>query len=67
MKHSINDNWQTITSKLSTDYCITNSLQRKNDTPIHIKKSTRANPVQLAFYNVCNISSTVLNQTITSY
>ena len=27
MKHSINDNWQTITSKLSTHYCITNSLQ----------------------------------------
>ena len=66
MKHSINDNWQTITSKLSTHYRITNSLQRKDDTPIHIRKSTRANPVQLAIYNACNISSTVLNQTITS-
>jgi len=67
MKHSINDNWQTITSKLSTHYRITNSLQRKDDTPIHIRKSTRANPVQLAIYNACNISSTVLKPTITSY
>ena len=67
MKHSINDNWQTITSKLSTHCCITNSLQRKDDTPIHIGKSTHANPLQLAIYNACNISSTVLNQTITSY
>ena len=67
MKHSINDNWQTIASKLSTHYRITNSLQRKDDTPIHIRKSTRANTVQLAIYNACNISSTVLKPTITSY
>ncbi len=67
MKHSINDNWQTITSKLSTHYRITNSLQRKDNTPIHIRKSTRANPVQLAIYNACNVSSTILKSTIISY
>ena len=66
MKHSINDNWQTITSKLSTHYRITNSLQRKDDTPIHIRKSTRANPTQLAIYNACSVSSSVLKSTITS-
>ena len=67
MKHGINDNWQTITSKLSTHYRITNSLQRKDNTPIHIRKSTRANPTQLAIYNACNIPSTILKSTITSY
>lgn len=67
MKHGINDNWRTITSKLSTHYRITNSLQRKDNTPIHIRKSTRANPTQLAIYNACNVSSAVLKPTITSY
>jgi hypothetical protein len=67
MKHGINDNWRTITSKLSTHYRITNSLQRKDNTPIHIRKSTRANPTQLAIYNACNIPSTILKSTITSY
>ena len=66
MKHGINDNWRTITSKLSTHYRITNSLQRKDNTPIHIRKSTRANPAQLAIYSACNLSSTALNPTITS-
>ena len=67
MKHGINDNWRTITSKLSTHYRITNSLQRKDNTPIHIRKSTRANPAQLAIYNACNVSPAVLKTTITSY
>ena len=67
MKHGINDNWRTITSKLSTHYRITNSLQRKDTSPIHIRKSTRANPAQLAIYNACNIPSMILKSTITSY
>ena len=67
MKHGINDNWQTISSKLSTHYRITNSLQRKDESPIHIRKSTRANPTQLAIYNACNIPSTILKSNITSY
>ena len=66
MKHGINDSWQTISSKLSTHYRITNSLQRKDIPPIHIRKSTRANPTQLAIYNACNIPSTILKPTITS-
>jgi hypothetical protein len=44
-----------------------NSLQRKDESPIHIRKSTRANPTQLAIYNACNIPSTILKPTITSY
>ena len=67
MKHDINDNWQTIASKLSTHYRITNSLQQKDELPIHIRKSTRTNSTQLAIYNACNIPSTILKSTITSY
>ena len=66
MTHGINDSWQTTLSKLSTHYCITNLLQRKNESPIHIRKSTRANPTQLAIYNACNIPSTILKPTITT-
>ncbi len=63
----INDSWQTIISKLSNHYRITNSLQRKDNKPIHIRKSMRANPRQLAIYNACNVSSTILTSTITTY
>jgi transposase len=52
---NINDSWQTIMFKLSTHYRITTSLQQKNAKPIHIRKSTRANPEQLKIYRACNI------------
>ncbi len=67
MQQEINDCWQTIMFKLSTHYRITNSLQRKDDKPIHIRKSTRANPEQFAIYKACNISSTVLKSIQTTY
>jgi transposase len=64
---NINDSWQTIMFKLSTHYRITTSLQQKNAKPIHIRKSTRANPEQLKIYRACNIPSTILQTTITTY
>lgn len=64
---NINDSWQTIMFKLSTHYRITTSLQPKNAKPIHIRKSTRANPEQLKIYRACNIPSTILQTTITTY
>lgn len=64
---NINDSWQTIMSKLSTHYRITTSLKCKDDKLIHIRKSTRANPEQLAIYRACNISSNILQSTITTY
>ena len=67
MKHGINDCWQTIMFKLSTHFRITNSLQRKNDKPIHIRKSMRANPEQLAIYKACGIIASILNSTLTTY
>jgi transposase len=63
----IQDSWQTIMFKLSTHYRITTSLQQKNANPIHIRKSTRANPEQLGIYRACNIPSTILQTTITTY
>ena len=53
--------------KLSTHYRITTSLQQKNAKPIHIRKSTRANPEQQKIYRACNIPSTILQTTITTY
>lgn len=67
MKHGINDCWKTIMFKLSTHFRITNSLQRKNDKPLHIRKSMRANPQQLAIYNACSVSTSILNSTLTTY
>lgn len=67
MKHGINDCWHTIMFKLSTHFIITNSLQRKNDKPIHIRKSMRANPEQLAIYKACGVASSILNSTLTTY
>ena len=67
MQHKINDSWQTIVFKLSTHYRITNSLQRKDDKPIHVRKSMRANPEQLAIYKACNVPSVILNSTTTTY
>jgi len=64
---NINDSWQTIMFKLSTHYRITTSLQQKNAKPIHIRKSTRANPEQQKIYRACNIPSTILQTTITTY
>ena len=64
---NINDSWQTIMSKLSTHYRITTSLQQKDAKPIHIRKSTRANPEQLSIYRACNVASTILQTTITAY
>ena len=64
---NINDSWQTIMFKLSTHYRITTSLQQKNAKPIHIRKSTRANPEQVKIYRACNIPSTILQTTITTY
>ena len=66
-QHGINDSWQTVASKLNNHYRITNSLQRKDNKPIHIRKSMRANPRQLAIYNACNVSSAILTSTITTY
>jgi hypothetical protein len=66
-QHGINDSWQTVVSKLNNHYRITNSLQRKDNKPIHIRKSMRANPKQLAIYNACNVSSAILTSTITTY
>lgn len=65
--NDINDSWQTIMFKLSTHYRITTSLQQKNAKPIHIRKSTRANPEQQKIYRACNIPSTILQTTITTY
>lgn len=67
MQQQINDSWQTIMFKLSTHYRITNSLQRKNDKTIHIRKSMRANPEQLAIYKACNVSSRTLDSVTTAY
>lgn len=67
MKYGINDCWQTVMFKLSTHFIITNSLQRKNDKPIHIRKSMRANPEQLAIYKACGVTSSILNSTLTTY
>jgi transposase len=67
MKHSINDCWQTIMFKLSTHFRITNSVQRKNDKPIHIRKSMRANPEQLSIYKACGVDASILNSTLTTY
>jgi transposase len=64
---NINDSWQTIMFKLSTHYRITTSLQQKNAKPIHIRKSTRANPEQQKIYRACNIPSNILQTTITTY
>jgi transposase len=64
---NINDSWQTIMFKLSNHYRITTSLQQKNAKPIHIRKSTRANPEQLKIYRACNITSNILQTTITTY
>ncbi len=64
---NINDSWQTIMFKLSTHYRMTTSLQQKNAKPIHIRKSTRANPEQLKIYRACNIPSNILQTTITTY
>lgn len=66
MKQGINDCWQTIMFKLSTHFRITNSVQRKDDKPVHIRKSMLANPQQLAIYKACNVSSVVLNSTLTT-
>ena len=66
-QNNINDSWSTIMLKLSVHYRITNTLQRKNNTPIHIRKSTRANPEQLRIYRSCNIPSAILQNTITTY
>jgi transposase len=66
-QHGINDSWQTIMSKLNNHYRITNSLQRKENKPIHIRKSMRANVAQLAIYNACNVSSIILTSAITTY
>ena len=66
MKHGINDCWKTIMFKLSTHFIITNSLQRKNDKPIHIRKSMRANPEQLAIYKACGVASSILNSTLST-
>lgn len=63
----IHDSWQTIMFKLSTHYRITTSLQQKDAKSIHIRKSTRANPEQLGIYRTCNIPSTILQTTITTY
>jgi hypothetical protein len=54
-------------SKLNNHYRITNSLQRKENKPIHIRKSMRANATQLAIYNACNVSSAILTSTISTY
>ena len=67
MRHGINDSWKTIMFKLGNHFRITNSLQRKDDKPIHIRKSMRASPEQLAIYKACNVSSVVLNSTVTTY
>ncbi len=67
MKQGINDCWQTIMFKLNTYFRITNSLQRKNDKPIHIRKSMKANPEQLAIYKACGIATSILNSTLTTY
>ena len=67
LQKGIVDSWQTIMFKLSTHFRITNSIQRKNDTQIHIRKSMLANPEQLAIYKACNVSSSILNSTITTY
>lgn len=66
MKQGINDCWKTIMFKLSTHFRITNSVQRKDDKPVHIRKSMLANPQQLAIYKACNVSSVVLNSTLTT-
>ena len=67
MHQEINDCWKTIMFKLSTHYRVTNSLQRKDDKTIHIRKSTKANPEQLAIYKACNISSCPLKSITTTY
>jgi len=67
MLRKINDSWQTIMFKLSTHFRITNSLQRKDNKSIHIRKSMRATPQQLAIYKACNVSSTILNSTSTIF
>jgi len=66
-RHDITDSWQTIMSKLNNHYRITNSLQRKENKPIHIRKSMRANPTQLSIYKACNVSPVILTSTITTY
>jgi transposase len=66
-KNGINDSWNTIMMKLSTHYRITNSLQRKDGKPVHIRKSMRANPEQLAIYRACNTPTSILQPTIMDY
>ena len=67
MQRGINDSWQTIMFKLNNHYRITNSFQLKDNGSVHIRKSMRANPVQLTIYNACNVPSTILNSAVTTY
>jgi len=52
----INDSWSTIRKVLSTHIRITTTMKRDDGRVIHIRKSTRPEPVHIKIYDALNIS-----------
>ena len=65
--NGIHDSWATIHTKLVNHFRITTSMQKENGKVIHIRKSMRPNPDQLAIYQACGVNSVPLNTIISKY
>ena len=53
----IHDSWQTLRAKMENQQRVTVSLKREDGSMLHIRKSTRAEPLQKEIYDALGISS----------
>jgi transposase len=56
-QQGITDSWQTIRRKMENQQRITVSLKQEDGVTLHIRKATRAEPLQKEIYQALNIST----------
>jgi len=56
-EQGIHDSWQTLRAKMENQQRVTVTLTQEDGTPLHIRKATRAEPLQKEIYDALNISA----------